>query len=263
MTDRIGTPKNYKVIQTADNSKTLWSEKYQESCHSIAGAYSETLYNYIEGCQVKEKIQMSSHINIFEVGLGVGTGLKVLIDYLEDNNLEGTFDFISTEIDKNLVDWIISTDEISSKDFPTYQDLVYKDAGDLQYYEAIKNKSRLIILLGNARSTLISAKNKGLVKNVNAIFQDAFSPKKNPELWTVQWFNNLKEVCSSDVILSTYSAASSIRKSLLNSGWSIFERTGFSIKRSSTIAKLNLESDFELIKRLDRSPLDALTDQNS
>lgn len=65
------------------------------------------------------------------------------------------------------------------------------------------------------------------------------------------------------MILSTYSASSSIRKSLTEAGWILKRGDKFGPKRSSTRAYLRGETDPEILLHLERSPVAALTDDNA
>jgi tRNA U34 5-methylaminomethyl-2-thiouridine-forming methyltransferase MnmC len=69
------------------------------------------------------------------------------------------------------------------------------------------------IYVGDARSVALPP------KSLLYIWQDAFSPKKNPELWTVEWFSHLREASQEDVCLVTYSVARVVKDALTASGW--------------------------------------------
>ena len=71
---KLGT---YKVIETADGTPTLFSSHFDEACHSLHGAVAETLYNFIEGCDLDILAKKYSPLNILEVGFGTGTGFKL------------------------------------------------------------------------------------------------------------------------------------------------------------------------------------------
>ena len=66
------TPPNHKKTPTEDGTFTLESNLFTENCHSTAGAYEETLFNYVNGTEVKKSKQ--AEIKIFEVGFGLGLG---------------------------------------------------------------------------------------------------------------------------------------------------------------------------------------------
>ena len=116
------------------------------------------------------------------------------------------------------------------------------------------------IIVGDARKTIPWAIRENLLPKFQAIYHDPFSPQKNRSLWTVEWFKLLKEISSQDVIISTYSASSAIRKSMIAAGLIIKEQTGFGNKRSSTQAFLSGQISEKLSQHLERSPLTPIFD---
>ncbi|MES2525682.1 MAG: MnmC family methyltransferase [Bdellovibrionota bacterium] len=230
-------PKGYQLVTTEDGSETFYSENFSEACHSTTGAKSETILHYIEGCRIPEKAQKEK-ITILEVGFGLGVGL--LTTWEKTRDLPAKIHFLSLEIDPALVAWFHE----EYKNHPALND----------------PKFTFEILIGDARKTVPEyvKKNKPAW---DAVYQDAFSPKRNPVLWTKEWFTLLRESSSEDVILSTYSASSSIRKSLVEAGWKLYPGEKFGPKRSSTRARLKGESDPEILLSLERSPVKALTDE--
>ena len=118
------------------------------------------------------------------------------------------------------------------------------------------------ILIGDARISLPwFLENHSL--RFHAIYQDAFSPKRNATLWTYEWFKLLKSASHQQVTLSTYSSSSSIRKSMIKAGWKVYKGEKFGPKRSSTRARLTGVTDPDIIEHLDRSPAMILTDENA
>ena len=59
-------------------------------------------------------------------------------------------------------------------------------------------------MIGDARVTLPNIKQK-----IDIIYQDAFSPSKNQFLWTREYFAMLRQLCSDDALMTTYSSATS------------------------------------------------------
>ena len=118
-------------------------------------------------------------------------------------------------------------------------------------------------MIGNARETLAKASSLAMIPDLDAIFQDPFSPKRNPSLWTVEWFEDLKKLSSSEVTLSTYSSSTSVRKSLQAAGWFMKNAPGFSSKRTSTRAFLKGPSDPDVLDKLKRAPINPLRDEES
>jgi tRNA U34 5-methylaminomethyl-2-thiouridine-forming methyltransferase MnmC len=68
------------------------------------------------------------------------------------------------------------------------------------------------------------------------VFFDPFSPEHNPSLWTPETLARVRERCSDDALLATYSAATPTRVSLLLAGF--FVGAGWSIgtKAETTVA---------------------------
>lgn len=248
MTAKPLPPPNHSWVETLDGSFTLFSDQFQESCHSTSGAKSETILHYFNGCEIDKKILVHSPLNILEVGFGLGVGFLTTYELLPKNQ---NIHFVSMEIDTNLLEWFRE------------QQLSHEFLKNLKWKEnilACQNEFlKLTIICGDARTALPQwMKNQDLM--FHAIYQDAFSPKRNPILWTKEWFELLRSYSTQDVILSTYSASSSIRKSLFESGWSLRAGEKFGPKRTSTRAYLDRESDPEILEQLKRSPVAALTD---
>ncbi len=231
-------PPGYKEIETEDGSRTLYSERFAEACHSTTGARSETLLHYIQGCEIRNKAEAKS-LTILEVGFGLGMGL--LTTYDETKSLPAKIHFLSLEIDPLLVEWFMNT----YRDHPLFRD----------------PKFSFEVIVGDARKELPVYLRKNNVR-WNAVYQDAFSPKKNPVLWTAEWFALLKEHAAPDVILSTYSASSSIRKSMVEAGWKLSAGEKFGPKRTSTRARLSGVTDSVILDALERSPVSAIYDSD-
>lgn len=244
MTEFKGKLGTYKVVLTSDQSPTLWSEAFDENCHSVAGAKQETQYIYIEGCELLEKSKKGS-INILEVGFGAGQGLKETYEFFKMKAPHCQVHYYSLELDEGLIPWAFE----NLIHFPMPQNKGSFFQGKVDQFE-------YSILIGDARKVV---PNFPLPK-VNAIFQDAFSPDKNPTLWTIEWFELLKSISAADVILTTYSASSKVKKGLFEAGWSVSERLGFSGKRGSIKADLSGKMDSRIIEKLERSPAQALRD---
>jgi tRNA U34 5-methylaminomethyl-2-thiouridine-forming methyltransferase MnmC len=242
-------PPHHQIIETEDGSLTLFSERFQEACHSTTGAKSETLLHYIRGCKIIERAPLQDAFTILEVGFGLGMGFMTTLEALSTSTR--SWHFLSLEIDRDLVEWFRKENE----------KLISLEWKKENILEGQRGSCTLTLLVGNARQTL-SEYLRSSPLLWNAIYQDAFSPKKNPILWTKEWFSFLKEHSSQDVILSTYSASSSIRKSLFEAGWVLSKGEKFGPKRSSTRAALLGESDPEILLHLERSPIAALRDEN-
>lgn len=250
MSETKNTPRNYQWLKTDDGSFTLFSGRYQENCHSTAGAIAETEFHYIQGCKIVEQHLAFDHFTLLEIGLGTGLGVELTLNALKSNPKKPT-KLISTEIDRELVEFLID-----ESPFEFFKKM--KQEGD--HFTTIEPSGiEIIILVGDARITVPHYFKEHNLK-AQAIYQDAFSPRKNPDLWTVEWFSDLKNLSDENVYLSTYSSSSSIRKSMIEAGWKVSKGPSFGVKRASTRARLIGVSGQEVLDHLSRSPVRALTD---
>lgn len=248
MTEFKGNLGNYKIIKTEDNSETIYSEFFDEACHNLSGAYEETLHNYIDGCLIPDLLGRNADFALLDVGFGVGVGLKAVIDQVKLNpKFKSKLSYYSIELDESLLVW-------SLRNTLPYLSLSKKETQGLLYYEGSFESIEIKIFVGDGRVTLPIAHQLNLIQPLDAIFQDAFSPKKNPTLWSVEWFTFLKSISQRDVLLSTYSSSISIRKSMIAAGWAIENARGFALKRTMTKANLIGATSLELLDQLNRSP---------
>lgn len=244
----------YKILSTEDNTQTIYSEFFNEACHNLSGAYAETIHNYIHGCSIPALFTQNKNFSVLDVGFGVGVGLKALLDSMPDH-FTTELSYYSIELDEELFLWSIKT---------TLPEIQFKKISEngLTYYEGQIPRAQIKIFIGDGRSTLPQALRSGVLTSLDAIFQDAFSPKKNPALWTVEWFSFLKSVSAPTVQLSTYSSSISIRKSLLKAGWGVINDRGFALKRTMTKANLTTITSDELMDQLNRSPTREIMDSD-
>jgi tRNA U34 5-methylaminomethyl-2-thiouridine-forming methyltransferase MnmC len=240
----LKAPPHHSFIETEDGSLTLFSEKFQEACHSTSGAKAETILHYINGCKIIERIEDLGKINILEVGFGLGVGFLTTLEKLP---VKTFMHFVSLELDRDLLEWFRAEHpEFNLK----WQNNCLCGSGDNYQLEIIAGDARVALPLFMKDKTM----------QFHAIYQDAFSPKKNPALWTKEWFSLLKSISHEEVILSTYSASTSIRKSLHETGWKIQSGEKFGPKRTSTRASLQGTTSAEILLQLERSPVAALSD---
>ncbi len=239
----------YKIIETEDQTKTLWSEYFDEACHNLSGAYNETLHNYIEGCQLPEQMSAAKNVNVLDVGFGLGVGLKAFIDEIKKHEFPETasHNYVSMELDEDLFLWSVKTN------FPDYQFNKTSNYYWGDFKISPSSNLKVVVFIGDGRVTIPEAFKQNLLPKFTAIFQDAFSPKKNPALWTVEWFGTLKNVSDQEVFMSTYSASVSIRKSMIKAGWKISSAKGFGQKRTMTKGRLIGETDETLAAELARN----------
>jgi tRNA U34 5-methylaminomethyl-2-thiouridine-forming methyltransferase MnmC len=239
----ISPPNNHEWLATKDGSWTIYSKQFNEGAHSTHGAIAETKLRYIEGCQLynpKRYHDPFGNYKIFEVGLGLGIGALESFVLWYDKFQHLQVEFISCEIDEELILWCKKNlQQIFAKQYPSSAlELVSSlelHVDGLYYQSQFQNKFKLKVFRGD----ILNHQNyitQNYQESIDSIFQDAYSPKKNPTLWSLEWFSFLKKLTHKNSILSTYSSSSSVRTNLESAGFYLTNGPGFGKKKSSTIA---------------------------
>ena len=231
-------PEGYRWLETEDGSKTLYSPLFDENCHSTAGAIAETIYTYIKPNKVVERIQEKGKLSILEVGWGTGLGFQTTLNAVKTYS-SAEINYLALEIDPVLIE---NNNDIQFK--------VTKLAPDIFVHQAKIENINLRILQGDARRSLPFLKLQEPHLQFDVIYQDAFSPKKNPDLWTVEWFKDISQCVHDQTTLSTYSSAKKMQKALHEAGFGVSVFPGHGMKSKATLAQWNTSTSPELFDKL-------------
>lgn len=215
------------LLTTEDGTSTLFLEEYDQAMHSMSGAYEESLLKHI----IPSKILECSDENpaVLDIGFGLGYNVLALMNEFLNKKKYKPFNIISLEKEKYFLEFMDGIKFNDSRDqlYSFIKDVYTSGEGN---YHGINLK----ILFGDARETLQTLNGK----KFSAVFQDPFSPSKNPELWSVDYFILLKELLTDNGIITTYSSADHIRRAMIDAGFRIGRGPSVGKKREGTIAAL-------------------------
>ena len=199
-------------ITTKDGTKTLYSKEFDECYHSVAdGALIESLNKHV--IPASNLTIDKNSLTILDICYGLGFNTLATLYYYKNFRPNVKLHIISPEIDRALVE---SLKEFNyPKEFREFEHIINAVSTNF-YYEDINLKVE--VLIGDARDTIKDIKTK-----CDIIYQDAFSPQKNPALWSVEWFREIKNISNIDTILTTYSISAPVRFSLYEAGFQIYE----------------------------------------
>lgn len=201
-------------VKTRDDSITLFNEQYQEHYHShTIGAIEEAFVKFAEACKIKDGMK------ILDVCFGLGYNTLAAISM--SKNLE----IVGLENDMKILERTatIEVPEKFRKDF----EIIRKAAKELEYN---KDNLKIKILVGDARQRIKEAGD-----GFDAVFLDPFSPKKCPELWTKEFFDEIFKRMKKGGIVATYSCATIVRKNLADAGFDVRDGPIFGRKSPATI----------------------------
>lgn len=230
---------DYKI--TNDGSKTLFSSKYNQTFHSMQdGALSEALHKHI--IPAFRLFNNPKELNILDICFGLGYNTLGTIYYILKNNLNVKVNFFSPEFDEKLIE------SLKDFDYPKEFDEIKYIIQELSQNKSYEDKQfKIEIFIGDAREYI-----KNLT-NIDIVYQDAFSSDTNKELWTKEYFCDIKKTLSKKALITTYSIATPVRMSIYENNLFIYEYQSI-IKKRSTIATnflLNEDVDDIVLKSID------------
>ena len=214
-----------QFVKTSDGSYTCYSKKFDECYHSIKdGALQESLKKHVEPAFLligskKEKL------TILDLCFGLGYNTLTTLYYVDTRSLNLKLHIVSPEIDRSLVK--------SLDNFPYPETLqkfkpIIDEISKTGCYE--DENLKIDVVFTDAREFL---KNTDLTFDI--VYQDAFSPKKNPLLWTKEYFADLVKHLSCDAIITTYSSATPVRLGMVENSLFVY-KPNLNGVRNGTIA---------------------------
>ena len=224
-----------KIITTADGSKTIHIEDWNEQYHSKHGAIQEAKHVFIKNGLhhfyselVSESVENLCHsdtelveveeslTNISILEIGFGTGLNAFITCLEAEKLKVNIDYVGVEA------YPISSDELSALNYDELlskkNDSVFKKLHKVSWEENHKITSKF--MLKKRKHFFEDIKD---IERYNLIYFDAFGARVQPELWTEHILKIMYKALKLEGVLVTYSAKGSVRRAMQAVGF-IVER---------------------------------------
>ncbi len=202
-----------KVITTADGSKTIHIEDWNEQYHSKHGAINEALHVFIDaGLKHFYKLHDQSEISILEIGFG--TGLNAFLTAIEAKKMALKVNYVGVEA------FPVSDIEIKALNYPELVgksfEAIFKDIHATPW-----EKPNII----SENFTL--TKRKQFFKNIqdnecyDLIYFDAFGARVQPELWTKQIFKIMYKALKPNGVLVTYAAIGKVKRAMLELGFAV------------------------------------------
>lgn len=218
------------MVTTQDGSHTLFSAQYNQHYHNVSdGAVNEALHKHVVPAFAFHKNK--THLRILDICFGLGYNTFATIYHIIQNGLNHTVQIYSPELDENLIKSLKVFEY--PKEFECIKPLINELIDSKRY-----NSERFTIelFIGNAREYVQQ------LSNLDIVYQDAFSSEVNPELWTVEYFEDIFKACNETAIMTTYAVATPIRLSMYKAGFYISEH--IPQKRKITLATKQYQDIF-------------------
>ncbi|MFK7783130.1 tRNA (5-methylaminomethyl-2-thiouridine)(34)-methyltransferase MnmD [Psychroserpens sp.] len=203
-----------KIITTADGSKTIQIEDWNEQYHSVHGAVQEANHVYIKHGLlffIEEYASKYNSIAILEIGFG--TGLNAILTLLSSEKLNLNINYFGVEA------YPVSSDELQHLNYSEILDITDNSFQSIHNcdWESTHHISKHFSL----------TKLKKLFNDINdvncydIIYFDAFGARVQPELWTEALFKKMYAALKQNGVLVTYSSKGTVKRALKAVGFTI------------------------------------------
>ena len=219
---------NNQIVITNDGSHSIFNSIINECYHSKNGAIIEAEHIFIKNGFSSFK---KESVNILEIGFG--TGLNALLTYQKAEQKLITVNYHAIELyplKKNFFMQLNYTNLIGlkKKEFLA----IHKCNWGTEY--SISNYFKLT-------KNHISTQKYNTNLKFDIIYFDAFSPEKQPELWTKEIFQKMYYFLKNNGILVTYCAKGEVKRIMKEVGFKIDVLDGPPGKRQMTRANKKKE----------------------
>jgi len=199
---------------TQDGSYTFFSEEFGEAFHSYQGAKTEAFQKFSDAIDLQHKAQQSE-IKLLDVCYGLGYNTAAAIEVIRRINPNCNIEIYGLELDPTVPIGAVTPQLLQywSHHVQEILELLAKQ------HSCQQDHLKAQLLIGDARQTVQS-----LIRSkfqADAIFFDPFSPRRCPQLWSIEFFQLVAQCLAPTGKLATYSRSASVRTALIAAGLQI------------------------------------------
>jgi len=199
-----------QIITTGDGSHSLYNPELDETYHSRHGALQESRYVFIQqGLDLIDPLQQP--IRILEVGFGTGLNAVLANEYGEKYNRKIEFTTLETFPLDSTVTEAINVEDTVGEGNRAFFSLLHS----AEWNKAATLNDTFILekLITTVQEWSLRA------DYFDVIFYDAFGPRAQPEMWTLEIFQKLYNSIRKGGIFVTYCAKGQVRRDLTTVGF--------------------------------------------
>jgi len=214
----------YELCSSSDGSFTLYSKHYGECYHSLKdGALKEALAKHVT--PAFELVQ-KPHVRILDICFGLGFNTLATLYHIQADSRIERVEIFTPELDQLLLKGLL--DFPYPRELEPFRPILHELIHQGRYED---DRVRIELYIGDAREYVHH------LEAIDIVYQDPFSPKKNPILWTVEYFEDLYRAMSGDGVLTTYSVATPVRLGLDEAGFLLYEMPAREVRPGTIAAK--------------------------
>jgi len=232
---------------TADGSFTFFSSDFGEAFHSHYGARQEAQLKFVEPTQLRQKAQQPT-LRLLDICYGLGYNTAAALAIIWAVNPNCYVEVVGLEFNPTVPASAIAHHLLNSWHQPIPQIL----AALATEHKVQTHRFKATLLIGDARSTIWLVQESGF--QADAIFLDPFSPPNCPQLWTVEFLEQVAKCLYSSGRLATYSCAAAVRTALIAAGLKIGSTPPVGRRSPGTVASW-VATDLPLLSQQEQEHL--------
>lgn len=219
---------NYSnALKTKDGSFSFYSEKYNDFYHSTKdGAILETFCKHIIPTFY---IANKQHLKILDICFGLGYNALFSLAYARRFHKYITIHSVELDLLERLRKF--SYPMFLYRYLPVEK--IIESLFDVGFWKG-ENVS-IYLHKGDAKIYLESLVKQSHLFDI--IYQDAFSPSKNADLWSEEHFKNLFLLLNNNGVISTYSSNKKVREICQKCGFDIYNMQSGNLKNGTIFYK--------------------------
>ena len=217
-----------EIIQTQDGSTTIHLPEWEESYHSKHGAIQEAYHVFI-----KSGLELFPNKPISILEIGFGTGLNAFITYLEAKKTQRTINYVGVEAYPVLEEEALQMNYVAE-----LQALEEREVFTTMHQSNWEEKHAIATNFNFTKRQQFFQDITD-VNQFDLIYYDAFGFRVQPELWSLEIFQKMYSALKIGGVLVTYACRSSIKKAMIESGFTVEKLPGAPGKREMLRATKN------------------------
>jgi hypothetical protein len=233
---------DYKLVQLANGARTLFSSAYGEKMHPGLGPQAEAELLYVRQLQICARLKNGAgEFVIWDIGLGAAANAIAVLRAAR--GISGQLRIISFDNTSEPLEFALQN--AATLGYPAGYE--YQISGLLRGRRVEFENAKLKVIwefqIGDFPALLKSQISNFKFERPHAVFYDAFSPAKNPAMWTLPVFSDLFQLLDPvrPCALTTYSRSTMIRATLLLAGFFVGTGHATGLKEETTIAANRLD----------------------
>lgn len=241
-----------EVVVTRSGAKAIRDRTTGQLMHPVVGPAVESQRLYVGPSRLEARLGESGDGPLVLLDVGLGAGSNAIAAWRVSESLPETargLEIVSFDRSLAALELALTAEHATAFGLGDHAGEAARRVLDEGRHETARTSWRLVV--GDLTTTLDAEPER----RADVVFWDPFSPRANPELWTMRAFTALFRLCRDGATVHTYSGATATRSALLLAGFAVGEGVELDDGRHTTCAAMRAE---DLERPLDRRWLERL-----